>query len=84
MLDQNKIKTYATAGNAEPVLQSTVYTHYGLETITIYDGSIYLGSRDGLYILDISNPAYPKVLSKTERSTLFGRCDPVVVKGSYA
>lgn len=84
VLDQNKIKTYATSGSTEPTLQSTVYTDYGLETITIYDGVIYLGSRDGLYILDISNPTLPKVLSKTERSTLFGRCDPVVVQGNYA
>lgn len=84
VLDQNKIKTYATSGNSEPTLQSTVYTDYGLETIAIYDGVIYLGSRDGLYILDISNPGFPKILSKTERSTLFGRCDPVVVQGNYA
>ncbi|MBL7779398.1 MAG: hypothetical protein JNK66_14045 [Chitinophagales bacterium] len=84
VLDQNKIKTYMATGSGEPTLQSTVYTDYGLETITIYDAVIYLGSRDGLYILDISNPSLPKVLSKTERSTLFGRCDPVVVQGNYA
>ncbi|MCS6934504.1 MAG: hypothetical protein NZM35_05045 [Chitinophagales bacterium] len=83
VLDHNKIKTYYT-GDGNLTLTSTVTTDYGLETITIYDGTIYIGSRTGLYILDITNPSYPVLLSKTERSDIFGRCDPVVIKGHYA
>lgn len=83
-LDQNRVLVYHLTSD-QPQLISTVKTDYGLETITIYDGTVYLGSRTALYILDISNPASPIIQSKTERQgVFFGGCDPVVVKGNYA
>jgi len=85
VLDQNKILTYSVADKAKPELLNQVTTDYGLETITIYEGTGYVGSRTALYILDISNAAAPTVLSKSERgATLRGGCDPVAVKGNYA
>ncbi len=84
-LDPNAVKTYSLANPDKPELTSTLLTDYGLETIIVYDGTIYLGSRTALYILDIANPAQPVILSKSERSiSFFGGCDPVVVKGNYA
>lgn len=84
-LDQNKIKVYDIANGASPTLVNTVITDYGLETITVYDGTIFIGSRTALYILDITNPASPVILSKTEREgELAGGCDPVAVKNNYA
>jgi hypothetical protein len=59
-------------------------TDYGLETIIVYDNTIYIGSRTALYILNISNPAIPVIQSESIRENLFGGCDPVVVKGNYA
>lgn len=83
-LDQNRVLVYQLTSD-QPQLMSTVTTDYGLETITIYEGTIYLGSRTALYILDISNPSSPVILSKTEREgVFFGGCDPVAVKGNYA
>lgn len=84
-LDPNAIKTYSLANPDRPELVSTLTTDYGLETIIIYDGVIYIGSRTALYILDITNPAEPFILSKSDRSDIFfGGCDPVVVKDNYA
>lgn len=83
-LDQNRVLVYQLTSD-QPQLVSVVKTDYGLETITVYEGTVYLGSRTALYILDISNPSNPAILSKTERvGTFFGGCDPVVVKGNYA
>lgn len=63
----------------------TLPTEYGLETIIIYDNTIYLGSKTALYILSIDNPAAPVILSQTERVNFpFGGCDPVIVKDTYA
>lgn len=84
-LDQNKIKVYDISNASNPTLVNEVGTDYGLETITIYEGTIFVGSRTALYILDITNPASPFILSKTEREgALAGGCDPVAVKGNYA
>jgi hypothetical protein len=85
-LDQNKIKTYSLAQPEQPQLVHELLTDYGLETITIYEGTIYVGSTTSLYILGIDNPAQPVVLSQTNRAE-FGfdeGCDPVVVRGNYA
>jgi hypothetical protein len=84
-LDQNQILVYKFNASGTPVLVNKVKTQWGLETIIIYEETIYVGSTTSLYILDISNPENPVLLSQTDRETdLAGGCDPVVVKGSYA
>lgn len=85
-LDQNKVLTFYIADTESPQLVNSLQTDYGLETIIIYDGTIFLGSRNALYILDITNPAHPFILSKSERDdlNLNAGCDPVVVQGDYA
>jgi hypothetical protein len=84
-LNQNKVATFSLADPEKPLLVHTLPTDYGLETITIYEGTIYIGSRTALYILGLDNPAAPALLSKAERGIeFFNGCDPVVVKGNYA
>ncbi len=85
VLNLNEVQTYSLQDPDNPVLVHRLPTDYGLETITIYEGTVFLGSTTALYILDISNPAAPSILSKTDRlDQFFGGCDPVVVKGNYA
>ncbi|MBK8968685.1 MAG: hypothetical protein IPM36_18845 [Lewinellaceae bacterium] len=85
VLNLNEVRTYSLTNPDQPVLVHRLETNYGLETIIIYDNTIYLGSSTALYILDISNPAAPVILSQTNRDVEFlGGCDPVVVKGNYA
>lgn len=84
-LDQNQIQVYKFNASGTPVLVNKVETQWGLETIIIYEETIYVGSTTSLYILDITNPENPILLSQTDRETdLAGGCDPVVVKGIYA
>lgn len=84
-LNPNQVRTFSLANPDKPQLVHTLTTDYGLETIIIYDNTIFLGSRSSLYILDISNPAAPAILSQTQREdALFGGCDPVVVKNNFA
>jgi hypothetical protein len=85
VLNLNEVQTYSLVNPSKPLLVHTLSTDYGLETINIYDNTIFLGSTTSLYILDITDPAAPALLSKTDRLfELSRRCDPVVVKENYA
>lgn len=86
VLNLNEVQTYDIKKKDQPVLVHRLPTDYGLETITIYDGTVFLGSVTALYILDISNPAAPKIQSQSDRLSDIGfsGCDPVAVKGNYA
>jgi len=85
VLDQNKIVTYDITNAGQPKKVHELVDDYGLETITLYEGTIYIGSRSALYILEIANPAAPSILSKSERiGDLAGGCDPVAVRNQYA
>jgi len=84
-LNPNQLQTFDISNPDKPVLVNELETDYGLETIFIYDNRIYLGARNGLYILGLDDPASPVLLSQTLRSDeFFGACDPVVVKDNYA
>jgi len=86
VLNLNEVQTYDIQDKEKPKLVHRLATDYGLETITIYDNTVFLGSSTALYILDISNPAAPKILSQSDRfeNLGFSGCDPVVVKDNYA
>ncbi len=86
VLNLNEVQTYDISQKEHPVLVHRLATDYGLETITIYDNAVFLGSTTALYILDVSDPAAPKIQSKSERLSDIGfsGCDPVAVKGNYA
>lgn len=84
-LNPNQLQTFDITDPSKPVLLSELETDYGLETIFIYENRIYLGSRTGLFILGLDNPAEPNLLSQTLREDeFFGACDPVVVRDNYA
>lgn len=85
-LNPNGINTYDLSDADNPQLVHTINTDYGLETITIYDGIIYIGSTTSLYILGIDEPSRPVILSQTGREEVImgDGCDPVVVRNNYA
>ncbi len=86
VLNLYEVQTYDISEKEHPVLVHRLPTDYGLETITIYDNTVFLGSTTALYILDISNPAAPIIQSKSNRLSDIGfsGCDPVVVKDNFA
>lgn len=86
VLNQNEVQTYDITDRTNPVLKHRLATDWGLETITFYDNSLFLGSTTALYILDITNPAVPVIQAKSDRLSTVGftGCDPVAVNGDYA
>lgn len=53
----------------------------GVETIFPYQGNLFIGSEDAVYIYDFANPDHPELLSRYQHLTA---CDPVVAHGNYA
>jgi len=85
VVNPSEMQTFDISDSANPVFLNKLETENGLETIFIYEGRVYLGSRLGLYIISIEDPAEPTLLSQTLRSdTFFGSCDPVVVQDNFA
>ena len=54
---------------------------FGIETIFPYQGKLFIGSEDAVYIYDFANPDRPELLSRYQHITA---CDPVVAQGNYA
>lgn len=52
-----------------------------VETVFIADDYLYIGTSNGMHILDLVNPALPNLLSSYQHITA---CDPVVVEGDRA
>jgi hypothetical protein len=75
------LKIFDITNETQPVFVKQLYIDFGIETIFAKDQYLFLGSRWGVYIYDISIPENPVRLS------LFSHiysCDPVVVSGNYA
>jgi len=86
VVNPSELQTFDISDPENPVLLSRLETDPGLETIFIYENRIYLGSRLGLFIIGIDDPASPVLLSQTGRMDveLLGACDPVVVRDDFA
>ncbi len=52
-----------------------------VETLFIADAYLYVGTSNGMHILDLANPGTPNFLSTYQHITA---CDPVVVEGDKA
>ena len=50
VLNLNEVQTYDITQKDKPTLVHRLPTDYGLETITIYDNSVFLGSTTALYM----------------------------------
>lgn len=84
-VDSDKLRTYFGKPTALNVLANTATLEIPettLETVwTPGDNRLYLGSRNGVYIVDATTRDNPKLLG-TYRHTY--SCDPVVVSGNIA
>ena len=54
---------------------------FDVETIFNHDSLLFIGSRNAMYIYDVTRPEFPQYLSMTEH---LRSCDPVVAAGGYA
>ncbi|MFM1879334.1 MAG: hypothetical protein RLZZ241_2200 [Bacteroidota bacterium] len=64
-----------------PKALEAVFAGFDIETIFNQGTHLFLGSKSGMYIYDITAPASPQYISEFQHGTA---CDPVVVDGDYA
>lgn len=81
VLDGEGLKTVDITSDKNPVAGSTTNLSWDIETIFPYQDKVFVGSQSGMYILGLSDPANPTILSKYAH---LRSCDPVVVEGNFA
>lgn len=76
-----KLKSILISGSGEPEVKNEIYLWGNVETVFIADEYLYVGTSNGLHILDLQKPSAPNLLSSYQHVTA---CDPVVVEGDRA
>ncbi len=80
-VDNHSINIFEISDLANPQDLEDVYAGFDIETIFNQGDQLFLGSRRGMYIYDITEPSSPAFISEFQHGTA---CDPVVVDGEYA
>jgi hypothetical protein len=76
-----KLKSINIADTDNLVVENELSLWGNVETLFIVDGYLYVGTSNGMHILDLLNPAAPNFVSSYTHITA---CDPVVVEGGRA
>ncbi|UII30407.1 hypothetical protein LVD17_19125 [Fulvivirga ulvae] len=80
-VDQSDLYPVNVSNFSDLKAEEKVGINWGIETIFPENNHLFIGAQNGMYIMDISNPARPAWVSSYEHVT---SCDPVVVDGNYA
>jgi len=66
---------------ASPVLDSSFFAGFDLQTIYPFEDKLFLGSAIGMFMYDVSNPRQPVAIGQFQHGRA---CDPVIADGDYA
>jgi len=61
--------------------KDSIYVSWNIETLFIDQNKLFIGSNNGMFIYNISEPQKPNYISQYNHVT---SCDPVVVNGDFA
>lgn len=76
-----KLKSINISNTEHVKVENELALWGNVETVFIADNYLYVGTSNGLHILDLVNPSAPNMLSTYQHITA---CDPVVVEGDRA
>lgn len=80
-LDNNNMKLFDINNPSNPVPGNIINIGWNIETIFPYMDKLFIGSTNGVFIFNNSNPSSPTQLAQFLHTT---SCDPVIVSGNYA
>lgn len=80
-VDQYRLKTWDLSSPANPDMTDEEQVGWNIETIFPYKKLLFLGSTQGMYIYNASNPSNPHFASNFQHANA---CDPVVVENDIA
>ncbi|WP_298510680.1 hypothetical protein [uncultured Kordia sp.] len=81
VVDNVKINVFDIQNLETPVKVNEEYVTWQAETIFYQDDKLFIGTRTGMYIYDITQASSPTYISDFDHAKF---CDPVVVDGNYA
>ena len=81
VVDSHNINVFDILDLEAPKKSSTIFAGFDIETIFNRGDELFLGSKSGMYIYDITHPETPSFISEFQHGTA---CDPVVVDDQYA
>lgn len=79
--EEHSLGVVHVANSTNPTQVSYGMAGYDLETIFPIQDKLLLGSKEGVYVWSISNPAAPSQVGEFTHGTA---CDPVIANSSYA
>lgn len=80
-VDQYQLFVFNVSEASNPVKVITQPIGWNVETMFLYDHHMFLGTTNGMLILELVNPSAPRQISSLWHVTT---CDPVVVQDGYA
>ena len=75
------LQTFDIENPANPKAWAQINIGWNIETIYPFKGKLFIGSRTGMFIYDVSTPWNPTYISQFNH---FRACDPVVADDKYA
>ena len=75
------LQAYDISTSSDPKKGNKTTLGFGVETIFPYRNNLFIGTKTGMYIYDITQPGAPKQVSFYSHVL---SCDPVVAQGNYA
>ncbi len=80
-IDHYKMQVFDISSIKDPVAGNTIDIGWNIETIFPYQQNLFIGSQNGMYIFDATDPDNPVQTSVFEHVQ---SCDPVIVDGEVA
>jgi hypothetical protein len=80
-LDGSNLDVVDVSQQSQPSAKNEIPLSWDAETLFPHKDNLFVGTRTGMYILDLTLPAQPAVVSHYSHVR---SCDPVVVEGDYA
>lgn len=80
-VDYQSLKVFNIQNRENPVKVNQKQVGFNIETLFSMNDYLFIGSQNGMFIYDVSNPENPNFLSNSEH---FTACDPVVANETHA
>lgn len=80
-IDDYNMQVFDISSIQDPIAGNKIDIGWNIETIFPYQGNLFIGSQNGMYIYDATDPENPVQQSTFEHVR---SCDPVIVDGEVA
>ncbi len=81
VVSESELMVFNTVESGAPAYERTLNIGWGIETIFPYGENLFIGSRNGMFIFDNTNPSNPTQVGEFMHIT---SCDPVVIEDNRA